>query len=55
MKTKATVLLSLAALLMLLPVASAVNVQSVNAPAQSADGGVAPPPPFPPMTPGIAG
>jgi hypothetical protein len=53
MKTKAILLLSLSALLMLLPVIGSVNIQSVNT--LSADGSSAPPPPFPPVTPGIAG
>ncbi|HXW15555.1 MAG TPA: hypothetical protein VEN79_13690 [Terriglobia bacterium] len=51
MKTKAVVLLSLAAILMLLPVSGAVNTQSVNS--HSADGSSQPPPPFPPLTTGI--
>jgi hypothetical protein len=52
MKTKATFFLSLAALVMLLPVVSAVNIHSVNTQPQFADGGAAPPPPFPPMAHG---
>lgn len=48
MKTKAFVLLSLAALLMLLPVVSPVNTQSVNTHPQWTDGAGSPPPPFPP-------
>ncbi|MFZ0037067.1 MAG: hypothetical protein WAK91_06585 [Candidatus Acidiferrales bacterium] len=55
MKTKAVVLLSFAALLMLLPVVSAVNIQSVNTQTQFADGAAAPPPPFPPMSGPTAG
>ena len=50
MKTKVLVLLSLAALLMLLPVVSAVNAQSVNLQTQWADGAGSPPPPFPPQS-----
>jgi hypothetical protein len=50
MKTKVLVLISLAALLMLLPVVSAVNAQSVNMQTHWADGAVTPPPPFPPQT-----
>jgi hypothetical protein len=50
MKTKSVVLLSLTALVMLLPVVSAVNIQSVNTQAQFADGAGAPPPPFPPQS-----
>ena len=55
MKTKVLVLLSLAALLMLLPVVSHVNAQSVNNQTQWTDGAASPPPPFPPMSAGIVG
>jgi hypothetical protein len=50
MKTKVLVLLSLAALLMLLPVVSPVNAQSVNNQTQWTDGAASPPPPFPPLS-----